>query len=71
MPFKCPECGKEIGGDTGTDIYKHAITCLHIEDKGIDQVLSTYSGEDDEHSKRVVAVMNAAKREKQGGRGYD
>jgi ssDNA-binding Zn-finger/Zn-ribbon topoisomerase 1 len=40
--MKCPECGAEIGKKAGIDIYKHAVACLHLPDKGVKELLEEY-----------------------------
>ncbi len=60
-PVTCPECRAPIGPPTSTDIYKHAIQCLHLPNTGIEQLLSLYGDKDDERSKRIAQVMHAAK----------
>ena len=44
-----------------TDIYKHAIQCLHLPNAGIDQLLALYGDKDDERSKRIAQVLRAAR----------
>ena len=60
-PVTCPGCGAPIGPPTPTDIYKHAIQCLHLPNQGIDQLLALYGDKDDERSKRIAHVLRAAK----------
>lgn len=58
--MKCPECKMEIGKKVGIDVYKHAVACLHLPDQGIERLLEEYQGEEDERSKRIVALLQAA-----------
>lgn len=58
--MKCPECSMEIGKKTGIDIYKHAVTCLHLPDQGAQKLLDEVANETDERSKRIKALMQAA-----------
>jgi len=59
--FTCTGCGAPIGPPTTTDIYKHAIQCLHLPNAGIDQLLALYGDKDDERSKRIAQVLRAAR----------
>ena len=60
---KCVECGAAVGGDTGTSVYKHAVACLHLDNVGPDRLLAQHGGSDEVRDKRIVAMMQAAKRE--------
>lgn len=58
--MKCPECGTEIGGKTGISVYKHAIACLHLEDRGPQKILDEYKDDDSERGRRIKILMQAA-----------
>lgn len=60
----CPECKRPVGGDTGTDPYKHLIQCLHLPNQGIDQLLAQYEGKEDERSRRVLEGLKLAQEER-------
>lgn len=57
-PITCPECNARIGPGTGTDIYKHAIHCLHLEDKGAKYLLESLAGKRDVRSRRIGELLS-------------
>lgn len=54
---KCPECHAPLGPGTGTDIYKHAINCFHLPDKGPTQLLQELAGKKDTRSRRISELL--------------
>lgn len=59
--MNCPECRAPLGGTTGVDAYKHAIHCMHVPNVGIERLLADYGALEDERSRRIVALLTAAK----------
>lgn len=60
---RCPECRTVIGPVTGIDVYKHAVACLHVPDKGREQVLQLHRGKEELHSRRVVELLESVESE--------
>lgn len=56
---RCPECRAYIGPGAGVDVYKHGLNCLHYPNEGRERVLASVAGKEDEHSKRVRALLTA------------
>tara|TARA_Y100000310_G_scaffold335926_1_gene419173 strand:- start:3758 stop:4000 length:243 start_codon:yes stop_codon:yes gene_type:complete len=61
--INCPECGRPIGGDTGTSIYKHAIHCLHLPNSGSGQILMELGSGGGLRGDKIRTLMKAAKPE--------
>jgi len=62
-PFTCPECRQPIGPGTTTDIYKHAVSCFHLPNTGVERLLQDHAGKNDERSRRVLQILRAAQQE--------
>ena len=58
--MKCPECGLEIGKKVGIDIYKHAVACLHLPDKGAKELLEEYEQDDTPRGVKIKTLLLAA-----------
>lgn len=56
----CPECHESLGAG-GRRAYKHAISCFHLDDVGVEQIVAKFSGRKDDYAKRVLAIMEVAK----------
>jgi ssDNA-binding Zn-finger/Zn-ribbon topoisomerase 1 len=58
--MKCPECGIEVGKKAGIDIYKHAVACLHLPDKGVKELLEEYEQDDTPRGQKIKMLLVAA-----------
>ena len=56
----CPECNQPVGSAHGTDPYKHAIACLHIEPGRPADILDKASKKNEEYGRRVAVLLAMA-----------
>lgn len=54
---QCPECKSYVGPGAGVDVYKHAVSCFHLADQGVAQLLQVHRDKHDEFSRRVVQLL--------------
>jgi len=55
----CVECGVSIGSNKS--VYKHTLGCLNLQPRGITALLKEHEGSHNEHSVRVVKMLQFAK----------
>lgn len=53
----CPECGTEVGLGTNRSAYKHAISCLHLEDKGKEHYMKETENKNDVRNTKIRQLM--------------
>ena len=53
----CPECGADLNG---LRPYKHGVSCMGYEDKGVEDVRARYAlaaEKGNEHAKRIMKLL--------------
>lgn len=58
--MNCIECGLDISKESGREAYAHALTCFHLEDKGIKQLRNENMTEAEPRKGRIDAVLDYA-----------
>jgi len=55
--FPCPECGVPLEGSTGKEGYGHLLICMHVENRGIEQLKMIYGAGSKLHAQRVIELL--------------
>ena len=56
----CLECGKNLSsGDISP--YKHALICFHLEDRGVNQLMSDLEEESGVRGQRIRHILEESK----------
>jgi hypothetical protein len=56
----CPECGQPLS--PGRQAYKHALACLHLDDRGVNGILEQVANRRDAYGARVRELMALAQK---------
>lgn len=59
---KCLECGTLLGGEGNPDPYKHMLHCLNVEPDALDRIKATCLEHPNEHSRRILHIIEAVQR---------
>ena len=56
---KCPECQTDLGGDSGRDVYKHMLHCLHVEPDNLERIRERALEAKNENGRRVAFLVDS------------